>query len=34
MTDTWVTMFILVSSISEGPEVKQLSGVPEVVING
>jgi hypothetical protein len=27
-----VTMLILVSSFNEGPEVKQLSGVSEIVI--
>jgi len=29
--DTWVTVLVLVSSFSEGPEVKQLS---EIAING
>jgi hypothetical protein len=31
---TLVTVLILVSSFSEEPEVKQLSGVSEIVING
>jgi hypothetical protein len=31
---TWVTVLILVSSFNGGPEVKQLSGVSEIVING
>ena len=34
MLDTWVTVLILVSSFNEGPEVKQLSGVSEISING
>jgi hypothetical protein len=34
MIDTWVTVLVFVSSFSEGPEVKQLSGVSEIVING
>jgi hypothetical protein len=34
MIDTLVTVLILVSSFSDGPEVKQLSGVYEIVING
>jgi len=34
MIDTWVTVLILVSSFNEGPEVKLLSGVSEIVING
>ena len=31
MMDTWVTVLVLVSSFSEGPEVKQLS---EIATNG
>jgi len=34
MIDTWVTVLLLVSSFKEGPEVKQFSGVSEIVING
>jgi len=34
MIDTWVTVLILVSSFNEGPEVKHLYGVSEIVING
>jgi len=34
MIGTWVTVLTLVSSFSDGPEVKQLSGVSEIVING
>ena len=34
MIGTWVTVLILVSSFSEGPEVKQLSGFCDIVING
>ena len=30
MTDTLVTVLILVSSINEGPETKQLPGVSEI----
>ena len=32
--DTWVAVLILVSSFNEGSEVKQLSDVSEIVING
>jgi hypothetical protein len=32
MTDTWVTVRILASFFNGGPEVKQLSGVSEIVI--
>jgi hypothetical protein len=32
MIDLWVTALIMVSSFNEGPEVKQLSGVSEIVI--
>jgi hypothetical protein len=34
MIDTLVTVLILVSAISEGPEVKLLSGVSDTIING
>jgi len=34
MLDTLVTVLILLSSFNEGPEVKQLSGVSEIVISG
>jgi len=34
MIDALVTLLILVSAISEGPEVKQLSGVSDTIING
>jgi len=34
MLDTWVTVLVLVSSFNEGPEVKQLSDISEIVING
>jgi len=34
LLDTWVTVLILVSSFNEVPEVKQLSGVFEIAING
>jgi hypothetical protein len=33
MIDTLVTVLILVSSFNGGPELKQLSGVSEIVIN-
>ena len=34
MLDTWVTVLILVSYFNEGTEVKQLSDISEIVING
>jgi hypothetical protein len=34
MIDAWVIVLILVSSFNGGPEVKQLSGVSEIVIDG
>jgi hypothetical protein len=34
MIDALVTVLILVSAISEGPEVKQLSGLSDTIING
>jgi hypothetical protein len=33
MIDTLVTVLILMSSFSERPEVKQLSGVSKIIIN-
>jgi hypothetical protein len=34
MIDALVTLLILVSAISERPDVKQLSGVSDTIING
>jgi len=34
MLDMWVTVLILMASFNERPEVKQLSDVFEIVING